>query len=817
MKKVTLDGTWFLASPFLDGKILETELPGDNYSALIKHQIIPDPYFGKNEDKVQECRDYPWIFRRSFQLDGTFLEKKFIYLEISMADTFFECLINGKTVFYGNNAFAAYRPEVKKFLHAGENNIEFRFSPVAPEAEKYAESLPFDYPQVFGCVVPHLNLVRKAHCHGGWDWGITLMVSGIYDSIHLTATDYPRLETGYVSQKHENGTVEITAFADLYAEETCRTEIIFKFDGKIKTVEAECVPGKNTVQCEFSVTEPELWWPNGYGEQKLYHLEISTPDSSIVKQIGLREIKHIYRKDPEGAAFYFTVNGIDMFAKGADWIPCDALPSRQTAEKYEDLLESVRLANMNMLRVWGGGQYEKEIFYELCDRKGILIWQDLMFSCSIYPATDDFIANVRKELEYQIPRLRSHASLAMWCGDNELIGATTWYDNKREQWLVNFDRLNNALEKTVRELDPERRFWPSSPCAGPGLFNNNWQEDSSGDMHYWDVFFDESKGFEEYYKFRPRFCSEFGFQSIPSMENVEKFCPADQRNVFSPVMAAHQKCGKGTTPIISRFEKYFRIPETFEGMIYLSQLLQSLAIKIPVEYWRTLKPRCMGSLFWQLNDVWQVLSWSSLEYDGKWKQLHYHCKRFYSSVISVLYPDPDGNGFRLCSASDLTAPANLTVVMEVFNLNGTMINCMKFPAVLAENESRVIHTFAKEDILKYSENESFIRIRTMDSDNTLLHENLFFANPYKMYDFPVAHPVWNITDEEDSLTVSLSTDLPAFYVMLDAPGIKGRFSDNSFLLIPGETKKIVFCPNTPVSADELNECLTLTHLRNTYQ
>ena len=240
------------------------------------------------------------------------------------------------------------------------------------------------------------------------------------------------------------------------------------------------------------------------------------------------------------------VNGFDVFCKGADWIPCDAFPSRQTDAAYEDLLESARLAGMNMLRVWGGGQYEKEIFYTLCDRKGLMVWQDMMFSCSLYPSTDEFIANVMDELDFQIRRLKHHASLAIWCGDNEVIGATRWYDqDKCQTYLVNYDRLNRELKRKVAELDPDRMFWPSSPCGGPNNFNDGWHDDSCGDMHYWEVWHG-SRDFSAYYTVRPRFCSEFGYQSFPSLETVEKFCPPDQRNVFSPVMDHHQKCVRAT-------------------------------------------------------------------------------------------------------------------------------------------------------------------------------------------------------------------------------------------------------------------------------
>lgn len=815
--KLDLSGQWQLSSPSMPGRTIPAELPGDNYTALLNAEIIPDPFYAKNELDVQQYRDYKWSFKRDFEISKEMLDKKYIYLEISMADTFVDCFINGKKVFHGKNAFAAYRNEVKRLLKNGRNSIEFIFHPVGAEAAKYAKTLPLDYPMTPNSLIPHMNVVRKTHCHAGWDWGITLMVSGIYDPVILNATDHARIETAYISQKHEKNSVTVSAFADVYAEKAEKVIITFKFNGEIREVKANLKAGKNTVKTVFTVKNPRLWWPSGYGNAELYELEVSTPDSSVVKNVGLRDLQVVNEKDEFGASLIFRVNGVDIFAKGANWIPCDAFPSRQTAGKYEKLLESVRVANMNMVRVWGGGQYEKEVFYEICDRKGIMVWQDLMFSCSLYPSTDDFIENVVNELEYQIPRLKSHPSLAMWCGDNEVIGATGWYDNNRTQWLINHDRLNNALGKAVRRLDPDRVFWPSSPCGGPGNLNDAWHDDSSGDMHYWEVWHG-SKSFDAYYNIKPRFCSEFGYQSFPSLETVKKFCPEDQMNVFSSVMDHHQKCSMGNAPMISMFGRYFRMPESFEGFLYLSQLQQALAIKTGVEYWRTLKPRCMGTIYWQLNDNWRVASWSSLEYDGKWKQLQYHAKRFYAPLFGMMYREKDGT-YKLFAVSDVNAKLKTSVTLDVVDMAGQTVDSMNFQTTLKAGESCCIKTFKEKDFAKYPAAETFFIIRTNGESEigNFTHENSFFRRPFKEFNFPECNIDVTVKEVKNSFEITLETNKIAIFTVLDAPGADGVFDDNSFMLQQGRKKIVKFFSGKKISTAELKKLLIVEHLKKCYK
>lgn len=817
---IDLSGEWRLGTPEWGGKTIPAALPGDNYTALLAAGLIPDPHYGRNENLVQEFRKYEWSFSREFEVSSELLERQYVYLNCEMVDTFATVRINGRRVVSMENMFACARPEVKSLLHPGVNTIELRFKSAELEAKKAAAEMPFPIPMNGCSKVPNLNLIRKVHCHGGWDWGLTLMVTGVYAPLTLTGVDGGRIDAVWTEQKHVKNRVSVTAVAEIFAEKPCRVPVAFRFNGEERSVNAPLNAGRNLVRMKFEVVEPRLWWPNGLGEQALYLLTVSTVRQSVTKEIGLRTIEVVNEPDEFGVSMRFRVNGFDVFCKGANWIPCDAFPSRQTDAAYEDLLESARLAGMNMLRVWGGGQYEKDVFYGLCDRKGLMVWQDMMFSCSLYPSTDGFVANVMDELDFQIRRLKHHASLAIWCGDNEVIGATRWYDKEKyATYLVNYDRLNRELKRKVGELDPERMFWPSSPCGGPNNFNDGWHDDSCGDMHYWEVWHG-NRDFSAFYTVRPRFCSEFGYQSFPSLETVQGFCPPDQLNVFSPVMDHHQKCVRGNAPIIGMFGRYFRMPESFADFLYLSQVQQALAIKTGVEFWRTLKPRCMGTVYWQLNDNWPVASWASIEYGGKWKQLHYHAKRFYAPVIAVAYRDPADGMTRLFVTSDLREKCRAAVAATAYGFDGTPLRRFEFEASLKPGESRCVKTFRPAELAEFNPEESFMELVTTvecADGSALVHENSFFFEVFKRCGLRRAEVKTEVrAGEGGAFEVTLSTDMPAFFVTLDAPGIPGIFSDNSLTLLPGEPKTLVFTPKRGASIAGFRKALEVNFLRKTY-
>ncbi|MBP5181539.1 MAG: glycoside hydrolase family 2 protein, partial [Lentisphaeria bacterium] len=552
------------------------------------------------------------------------------------------------------------------------------------------------------------------------------------------------------------------------------------------------------------------------GEQPLYDLSAEADSCCVKKKIGLRELNAISRPDEHGISLFFEVNRIPVFAKGADWIPMDSRPQTYTRERYDKLLSDALEANMNTLRVWGGGLYENEDFYELCDEKGILLWQDCMFACAQYPSTPDFLHLVEEELDYQISRLRDHACIALWCGDNECGQFLQNVRGESLPWVLNYDRFNQAVGKAVKKADDTRLFWPTSPCNSPTDIRG-WEEDSQGDMHYWKVWHSGAP-FEAYYDVVPRFCSEFGFQSFPAQDTVDFFTEKKQRNVTSPVMEFHQRNGAGNSKIVEMFTRYFRLPATFEDFLYLSQVQQAVAIKTGVEFWRTLKPVCMGTIYWQLNDNWPVASWSSLDYFGNWKQLHYHAKRFYAPFLAAaICRTPESAEIRL--VSDLQGPVRGELSLQVRKISGDIRSERKFPVDLAANSAMILKTIIVSE-LSDTPAEDFLYLEFHGECETrpIFSSNECFLAKYKAYDLPEPNISPRIRrDEKNVLHLELSSDKAAFYVFAEFEGIHAVFSDNSFTLLPDKPRDLTFRTEGKVSVEALEKALRLRHLRGSYE
>jgi len=435
------------------------------------------------------------------------------------------------------------------------------------------------------------------------------MPAGIYGTVSLGSYLRCRIEDVCIQQKHSDVGVQLQIEVGVQGFSAARIACKVSYAQHQQELELQLIPGEQRLRFHLHITSPDLWWPNGVGQQTLMPLHVQVDDQQCVHTIGLRDIKIAEPADEHdnGRGFQIEVNGQPLFMRGANWIPADALPQRGTPEVVRELLQSAVDANMNMLRVWGGGQYEQDWFYELCDELGVLVWQDFMFSCNHYPATDaNWMASVRAEARQQVRRLSRFACIALWCGDNELVGALKWWPetvNNRDRYLANYVRLNTALEEVVAEELAAFNWWPSSPSQGLLSYADGWKSDKAGDMHFWDVWH-EAKPFSAYQEINPRFCSEFGFQSFPSLPVVKTFTNASDRNVSSAVMEVHQRNVGGNARIVETLVRYFDFPKTFEQMLYLSQCQQAMAITTGVEYWRSLKPHCMGTLYWQLNDTW---------------------------------------------------------------------------------------------------------------------------------------------------------------------------------------------------------------------
>ncbi|KGF67012.1 beta-mannosidase, partial [Hoeflea sp. BAL378] len=610
-------------------------VPGDVHSALLDAGLIADPYWRDTEVTLDWIHESEWTATQRFDFsaagDGVWT------LSFDGIDCVAEIRLNGHLLGRVDNRFLRQDFEVGETLVSGENRLEVRF--LSNSAEAAARAAASDFPVPYtkdNNRIPHYNFLRKTHCDAGWDWNIALSPLGLSGPVTLRRSETARLDDVMVRQVHREGRVMLeidlhyTAFAagEVEAHAVC--------DGQAARATVQVWPGEGTARLSLTIENPKLWWPAGHGTQPLYDLDIRLGQDATTRRIGLRTVELLTDADETGAKFAFRVNGREIFMRGANWIPADALPARATREVVRDRLVSAVEANMTMIRVWGGGQYEPDWFYELCSGLGLMVWQDFMFSCSLYPAHDPaWLASVKREVRQQIRRLSGHPCLALWCGDNEVIGALTWYPEaraNRDRYLAIYARLNAALEEAVAEARPDVAFWPSSPSVGRLDFGDGWHDDTSGDMHFWDVWH-SSKDFEHYRSVRPRFCSEFGFQSFPSNRIIAGFTEPRDRNVSSRVMEVHQRNRGGNSRIVETLARYVRFPEKFEDMTWLSQVSQGLAMKTAIEFWRSCKPRCMGTLYWQLNDTWPVASWASLEYGGGWKLVHYMARRFYAPVL----------------------------------------------------------------------------------------------------------------------------------------------------------------------------------------
>lgn len=819
MSSLNLLGNWALCQKG-SKQSYPALLPGDNFSALLAAGVIDDPYFGKNENDVQWITEETWCWSREFMITAEFLANDFIYLNADEIDTCSTIKINGQKAGLTKSQFIRHRFDVKKLLTVGSNTIVITIEPYMKEAKRRLKKSPFEVPGTHNNTIPHLNFVRKTQCHAGWDWGITLVVSGVYGALSLEAHNAARIEHVYTKQTHKKNNCIVQVTTELVADKSGTTEVEVSFNGESRKKTVAVGKGTTLTSTTFEVNKPNLWWPVGYGEQTLYDLSISTSDEKVNKKIGLRTMEVRSEPDEVGVSMVIVVNGVDVYCKGANWIPMDAMPQRYSRERYAQLLGDARLANMNMIRIWGGGHYEQNDFYELCDELGIMIWHDLMFACAVYPSYEEFCNETTDEIEYQTKRLRDHASIALWCGDNEVIAALGWYpvvQKNRDCYVSSFERLLAAKEKGIVKGGDDRTFWPSSPSAGKNPYDSDkWNDDVHGDMHNWAVWH-SGKNFEAYRDVTPRFCSEFGFQSLSSFETVKSFADSSQYNVTAPVMEHHQKNRSGNQKIIEMFTRYFRMPDGFENSLYLSQVQQALAIKTAVEYWRSLQPVCMGALIWQLNDNWPVASWSSLEYNGQWKQLHYHTRRFFNPVMGCAFNNRKGE-VELWAVSELARKTDVRMIAAVYDFEGNKIKSYSYKNSLKARDSKKLAVLKINEIAP-ERNECFMQIRLTlkDGSKTYVHENTHFFSRYKSCELAQSRIETMIKEKPDTFEVQVQASKPAFFVMLEIAGVPGIFNDNSFTLMPDKIKKLTFTPRREhVTLTDIKQGLTVKHLRDTY-
>ncbi len=629
MKTMSLNGAWSLTIPGTDFGLVPAQVPGSVYHDLLSAGRIPDPFFRDNENEALKLMEHDFLYARGFTADAALLACEAVLLRCEGLDTLAEISLNGAAVGRADNMHRIWEYDVKALLREGENRIEIRFSsPTKFIREAYAEN-PADGSSDAMVGFP---LLRKAHCMFGWDWGPRLPDAGIWRDISLIGVDTARIRDVLVLQEHEEGRVTLrvqTHVARVSAGGTAVSVAVTGPDGRVFTGAGE--------DCEIVIDAPQLWWPAGFGEQPLYTVSVGLSAGGAAldgwsRRIGLRTMTVSRRRDDWGESFSHCVNGVDVFAMGADYIPEDNLLPRMNPARTRRLLEDARAANMNCIRVWGGGFYPDDWFYDICDELGLLVWQDFMFACAVYNLTDAFEENICAEFRDNIRRLRHHASLALWCGNNEMeqfVAVGQWVGSKRQvaDYIKMYEYL---LPKVLKTEDPQAFYWPASPSSG-GSFDAP-QDPDRGDVHYWDVWHG-LKPFTDYRNYLFRYVSEFGFQSFPCMETIESFTLPEDRNVFSYVMEKHQRNASANGRIVAYLSQMYLYPHDLDLLVYASQLLQAQAMQYGVEHWRRRRGRCMGAVIWQLNDCWPVASWASIDYYGRWKALHYYAKRFFAPVL----------------------------------------------------------------------------------------------------------------------------------------------------------------------------------------
>ncbi len=790
MQALSLDGSWVLRKAGSE-EAYPALVPGCVHTDLMRAKVIEDPFKGDNEYKVSWVHEEDWEYSRSFECDSAFLAADRIYLECDGLDTLAEVTLNGVILGRTDNMYIQHRFDVTHTVRPGKNDLKITFSSPTRCTAPLLEKDPLLCP---GDSIPGSVYTRKSPCQWGWDWGPKMPTSGIWRSIRLAAYNIGRIADLRVRQNHR-GSGQVTLSVDVSVEKFRRapTSLIITLthpDGSIQTQEIKSV--SSTGKCSFVVKKPCLWWPNGYGDQPLYKVEaVLTSDGDdldcLARRIGLRTISLSQRKDRHGRAFTFVVNGVAIFAKGANWVPADQFPSRISGEHYRHLISSAAKANMNMLRVWGGGIYEDDLFYDLCDEHGILVWQDFMFSCAQYPADKAYLENCRKDAEYNIIRLRNHPCLALWCGNNEM----EWFlcngmgGPNNARWRKNYLKIfHELLPSLVSRHDPHTAYWPSSPSNSTQRPFDDPNGCEAGDCHYWEVWH-ARKPFTAYREIRPRFMSEFGLQSLPAIETVKTFASAKDMNMTSHVMECHQKNRAGNGLVLHYLAETFRFPRNFEMMCYVTQLTNAEAIRTGVEHWRRDRGRCMGTLYWQINDCYPVISGSSLDYYGRWKALHYAARRFYSPIL--LSVEESGTSARIHVTNDTTRQARIEVKWSLETVDGSVLRRSKVKTRIEPEENRLIADLDFAEELAGDAIRKVFLVCDLFVNGKPAGASMTSFVPPKHFELEPVKICVEPGRDDSGAYVTVTADKAARWVALGIPKRDVVFSDNFFDLPAGRT------------------------------
>ena len=825
---ISLDGPWTLQKAGSRETIPAT-VPGGVHADLLAAGKIEDPFAGDNEDRQRWIYKADWIYRREFAVPPAFLKHDRLLLRCEGLDTVSAITINGKRLASTDNMYRTWELDVRALVRAGKNEIAIRFgSPLDYIAAKQ-KIRPIEYPSA-PRQIPAFSLIRKEACSFGWDWGPTFATCGIWRPISLVAFNTARLSDVRVRQDHSarnKVTLQIAVGVERFSSEALSVRTTLTFKGKPVGRQEQAVRGR-AVEGRMAVSHPQLWWPRNMGPQNLYELvvEIMDAQGNLLdrqgRRLGLRTLSLVREKDQWGESFAFQANGVPFFAKGANWIPADAFATRLTMRKVGELLSSAAAANMNMIRVWGGGVYEPDGFYDLCDELGLCVWQDFMFACAPYPLEDKaFVDNAMIEMEQNVLRLRHHACLALWCGNNE-IESCGFAADKADIGHMALRQYKGFFEKRIPEmlarLDPERSYWPGSPYKETGeRYNPDFWIDNpgKGDAHLWSVWHGR-KPFEFFRSQPHRFVSEFGFQSFPEPATVGTFTQPADRNITSYVMEAHQRCGSGNTVIMQYMLDWFRMPADFDSTLWLSQLLQALAMKMACEHWRQSMPRTMGALIWQLNDTWPGASWSTLDYFGRWKATHYFARRFFAPLLVSAVENVATGTVQPYVTSDLAEPARCLLSWTLTDVEGKLLRRGQ-QDVLAESRrnTRGVELCFKDELDKVGARNILLWLELAAEKQPVSRNLVLFARP-KHLELQDPRIIRRIASAGNgAFRVTLLASKPALWAWLEIPGLHLACTDQFISLEPGRAVEITATPDRAMTLREFSRALKVRSLFDT--
>ena len=836
VSEIELNTDWLFKSR-KDTLWAKASVPGTVHTDLLSNGKIEDPYYRLNEHDVQWIDKLDWEYKTTFSLTEKDLSKQHIALDFLGLDTYSSIYLNDTLILQTDNMFRSYAIEVKHLLTIGVNKLHIVFdSPIKIGIEKY-DTNGFVIPvsgndlSVIGKVEQQKKVsvfTRKAGYHFGWDWGPRLVSSGIWRPIKLRSWDHHKIDDLFIQQDSIGKKAHLTAFMEVDASfngKTAEVELYVN-DKPVKTFRTSLKGGVNQLEIPFEIEKPMRWWPNGMGEQILYKVEAKLTSGGHVDRkwhnIGLRTLELVREPDSMGVSFYFKVNGYPVFMKGANYIPQDVFLPRAKTENYEHILSSAKQANMNMLRVWGGGVYESDEFYQLCDEKGLLVWQDFMFACAMYPGDKAFLENVKQEAIQNVKRLRNHSSIALWCGNNEIIQAWEnwgWKDdvvNKQSQEVVDIlwksydDLFHTLLPEVIAAYDPSRAYWPSSPGSDFGKDESM----DEGDAHYWWVWWGK-KPFENYNTEIPRFMSEYGFQSFPALSTVKKYALPQEYDIYSEVMKSHQRSSIGNETIEEYLLRDYRKPKDFESFLYVSQLLQAHGITIGIEAHRRNRDRCMGSLYWQINDCWPVASWSSIDYYGTWKASQYAAKKSFQNLLISAENNQDNIDFYVISDTLQDLPGSMNI--RLIDFHGNVMAQWEKQLVLKANSSNLYFTVPKESFSDHPDGQNMLleaKFISFDGKK-VISEKIVYLAPFKDLDLPTPQISYEVKELQDHFQVVLRTQNLAKNVFVSA-GSGLNFSDNYFDMLPNTTKTITVKKDDLADLESFRVKLNVTSLVDTY-